>query len=72
MVVAVVPSGKYKGRHKGRVTVRAKGSFVVKENEVLVCETSYKNLRVIQRSDGYVYSFNDEVKERREAACSVS
>jgi hypothetical protein len=72
MVRAVVPSGKYKGVHKGRVTVRAKGSFVVKENEVLVCETNYKHLRVIQRSDGYAYSFNDEVKERRGATSSVS
>jgi 5-methylcytosine-specific restriction endonuclease McrA len=72
MVRAVVASGKYKGEHIGRVTVRAKGSFVVKEGGIIVCETSHKNLRIIQRSDGYTYSFNYEVKERWEVASSVS
>jgi hypothetical protein len=67
-----VASGKYKGEHQGRVTVRARGSYVVKEGGVIVCETNHKNLRIIQRSDGYAYSFNNEVKARREAASSVS
>jgi 5-methylcytosine-specific restriction endonuclease McrA len=72
MVVAVVASGKYKGVHQGRVTVRVSGKFVVKEGGVIMCETNHKHLRILHHSDGYAYSFNCEVKERREAASFVS
>jgi 5-methylcytosine-specific restriction endonuclease McrA len=72
MVRAVVPSGKYQGVHRGRVTVRVTGKFVVKEDGILVCETNHKHLEVLQHRDGYAYSFNYEVKERSVAATSVS
>jgi hypothetical protein len=57
MVRAVVPSGKYRGVHTGRVIVQAKGNFVIKKGRVLVCEASPIHLRAIQRSDGHAYDF---------------
>jgi len=57
IVRAAVPSGKYQGVHTGRVTVRAKGGFVVRNVGKLVCETAPANITAIHRSDGYAYEF---------------
>lgn len=55
-VVAVVPSGKKAGQHRGRVAVRARGYFNIQTGAGLVSDVSYKYCRMIQRSDGYVYN----------------
>lgn len=51
LVVAVVPSGKSRGRHVGRVAVRTKGSFRVGTRDGI----NHKYCTILQRSDGYAY-----------------
>lgn len=55
MVQAIVPSGKYTGKHTGRVACRATGSFDIKitTGKVTVRHTTCS---VIHRSDGYTYT----------------
>ncbi len=48
---AIVPAGKHKGTHVGRVTVRATGRFRVG----LVDGIAHQRLRRLWRSDGYDY-----------------
>jgi 5-methylcytosine-specific restriction endonuclease McrA len=52
LVRAVIPSGKYAGTYVGRVAVRSKPSF--KLNGV---DVHPKYLTLVQRADGYAYSF---------------
>ncbi|TDE87344.1 RNA-guided endonuclease IscB [Deinococcus sp. S9] len=52
IVRAVVPSGKYAGRHTGRIAVRAKPNFKLGTFDVHV-----KYLIALQRADGYGYNF---------------
>jgi 5-methylcytosine-specific restriction endonuclease McrA len=59
LVRAVVPNGKYAGVHVGRVAVRARGSFVVLTRAGKV-ETSHKNCRRVQLSDGWSWSVQPE------------
>lgn len=56
-VVAEVPSGKKAGRHVGRVAVRASGSFNIQTGKSVVQGISSKHCKIIQRGDGYGYSF---------------
>jgi 5-methylcytosine-specific restriction endonuclease McrA len=51
VVRAVVPTGKNKGTHVGRVVVRAKPSFKVGKTDGI----SAKYVQIIQRRDGYAY-----------------
>ncbi|MCA8448960.1 RNA-guided endonuclease IscB [Burkholderia vietnamiensis] len=60
-VKAVVPSGKKQGTHVGRVTVRASGSFNITTATEVVQGISHKHCRVVQRGDGYGYSFQPTV-----------
>jgi len=53
LVRAVVPTGKKAGVHIGRVAVRATGSF----NIGTVQGISYRYCSLLQRGDGYSYSF---------------
>ena len=56
MVRAVVPKGKYKGTHTGKVVVRAKGNFDVKYAGKHICQgVSYKYMEVLQYADGWQY-----------------
>jgi 5-methylcytosine-specific restriction endonuclease McrA len=55
IVSAIVPKGKHAGKHFGRVSVRARGSFNIKTAEGMVSDVSYKYCRIIQRADGYSY-----------------
>ncbi len=61
MVKAVIPKGKYKGVYTGIVAVRSSGYFDLKDfNGRRVAQgISYRHFRLIQRFDGYVYSFGD-------------
>ena len=51
IVRAVVPSGKNKGTHFGRVVVRAKPSFKIGKADGI----NAKYVQLVQRRDGYVY-----------------
>ncbi len=51
LVRAVVPTGKKKGTHVGRIGVRATGSMLVGKTDGI----NHKHIRRIQRADGYAY-----------------
>jgi 5-methylcytosine-specific restriction endonuclease McrA len=51
IVRAIVPTGKNKGMHIGRVVVRAKPSFKIGKTDGI----SAKYVQMVQRRDGYVY-----------------
>jgi hypothetical protein len=53
IVKAIVPKGKNKGPHEGRVTIRQRPSFAVDGADGINPKTS--DMRVIQRNDGYLY-----------------
>lgn len=58
-VKAVVPVGKKVGTHVGRVAVRASGSFNIQVSKgVVVQGISHKHCRLVQRADGYGYSYS--------------
>ncbi|MDD5001063.1 MAG: RNA-guided endonuclease IscB [Thiomonas arsenitoxydans] len=56
-VQAVVPSGKHAGVHTGRVAVRATGSFNLQTPQGVMQGVPHRHCRVIQRADGYGYSW---------------
>jgi hypothetical protein len=57
LVVANVPKGKYAGRWVGRVAVRSRGYFDIKDGAgKRVCQgISHKYFRVLQRAGGWQY-----------------
>jgi 5-methylcytosine-specific restriction endonuclease McrA len=57
MVKAVVPTGKKAGVYVGRVAVRTSGNFNITTEKGTVQGISYKYCRLLQRMDGYQYSF---------------
>ena len=52
IVRAVIPKGKYKGRHEGRVGIRQRADFQIGKVNV-----NPKHLVIIHRTDGYAYSY---------------
>ncbi len=58
LVRACVPVGKKAGVHRGRVAVRATGSFNIQTGLAVVQGISYRYCRVIQRGDGYGYAIH--------------
>ena len=58
LVEAIVPKGKNKGRHTGRVAVRSTGSFRIGNVDGI----NYKYCRLLQHADGYEY-----LSERRKS-----
>ena len=54
-VKAEVPSGKKEGSYRGRVAIRATGSFNIQTVDGVVQGISSKNCKLIQRADGYHY-----------------
>lgn len=58
MVRASVPSGKKAGTYAGRVAVRASGFFNIQLGKEVVQGISYRHCTMVQRADGYGYSFN--------------
>jgi 5-methylcytosine-specific restriction endonuclease McrA len=58
MVRATVTSGKKAGAYMGRVAVRASGSFNIQNGKDVVQGISYRYCTLVQRADGYGYSFN--------------
>jgi hypothetical protein len=65
LVRAVVPGGKYSGVHVGRVTIRSRPSFQLNRIDV-----HPKYLTLVQRADGYAYTFGGVGEERTEGAAS--
>lgn len=53
-VTLTQPRGKYKGIHKGLVSIRVTGQFDVR-NENVKITSSYQNFTLIQRGTGYDY-----------------
>ena len=59
MVKAIVPKGSKQGIYLGRVAIRHKGSFNIRTKSGLVKDISYKYCHIIQRGDGYLYSYKE-------------
>ncbi len=55
LVKAVVPSGKYAGKHTGRVACRATGSFDIKTAAGKVT-VKHSTCSIVHHSDGYTYT----------------
>ena len=70
-VVASVPaSSKRVGEYAGRVAIRASGSFNIQTTQGVVQGISHKHCRVVQRADGYGYSFSPaDTQERKRETC---
>ncbi len=60
IVRAVVPSGKKRGTHAGRVAVRATGKFAISSAAGTVDGIAHRHCRVVQRADGYDYAWSDK------------
>jgi 5-methylcytosine-specific restriction endonuclease McrA len=58
LVRATVTAGKKMGTYVGRVAVRASGSFNIQMGKEVVQGVSYRYCTMVQRADGYGYSFN--------------
>ena len=58
IVRACVPAGKRAGSYQGRVAVRASGSFNIQTAHGTVQGISHRHCRILQRADGYSYSFS--------------
>ena len=61
-VKAVVPQGKKAGVYKGRVAVRASGSFNITTEAGTVQGISYRYCELISRNDGYGYAMQPKQK----------
>ena len=59
MVKAIVPTGLKQGEYLGRVAVRSRGSFDIRTKSGLTKDIGYKYCHLIQRSDGYLYSYKE-------------
>ncbi|HEX5596178.1 MAG TPA: RNA-guided endonuclease IscB [Micromonosporaceae bacterium] len=60
LVCAVVPAGKNRGRHVGRVAVRTTGSFNIRTRTALVQGVNHRYVRLLQRADGWAYTREEE------------
>jgi len=60
IVSADVPSGKRAGKHFGRVSIRARGSFNIQTAAGRVSDINHKYCRLVQRADGYGYQLNNK------------
>ena len=58
MIKAVVPAGKKKGTHKGKVAVRSSGYFNITTSSNVVQGIKHSYCKLIHRCDGYSYSYS--------------
>ena len=75
MVLATVPTGKNKGPHKGRVAIRMTGNFNIQlgiAGVPAVQGISHKHCRVLQRADGFGYTWQDTFNQPRAKATTAS
>ena len=59
MVKAIVPEGLKQGEYLGRVAVKSNGAFSIGTKSGLVKDIGYKYCHLIQRGDGYSYSYKE-------------
>ena len=59
IVKAIVPKGLKVGEYLGRVIIKSSGNFKIAYNNCIVDGIRYKHCRLIQRGDGYSYSYNE-------------
>lgn len=59
MVKAIIPNGSKKGEYLGRVVVRSSGRFDIKANKEKIQSIGHQYCHIIQRSDGYLYSYKE-------------
>ena len=57
MVKAVVPSGTKAGTYRGRVAVRASGSFNIQTPEGVIQGVGWRHCRLLSYNDGYGYAW---------------
>lgn len=57
IVRAVNPSGKYAGRHVGRVITRASGYFDIRKSDNSLVTAKHSNCTILQRDNGYLCSY---------------
>ena len=67
-VMARVPTGKKAGVHVGRVAVRASGRFNIQTATGVIQGISHRHCQMLQRADGYGYSFNPTPREEARSA----
>ena len=61
MVKAIIPKGSRQGEYIGKVAVRSSGFFNI-QTKIKTIETIwYKHFHIIQRSDGYLYSYKERI-----------
>lgn len=71
-VKAVAPSGKKAGTYVGRVAVRATGSFNIQTPHGVVQGVHYRFCTLIQRADGYGYSWTKIAIEKGDAGTGAA
>ena len=54
-VKAVVPTGKPRGTHVGKVAIKASGAFTITTRQRTVPDVPYRYCRRVHRADGYAY-----------------
>ena len=59
MVKAIVPSGSKQGEYLGKVAVRSRGYFDIQTKTKRIQGIWHKHCHIIQRSDGYLYSYKE-------------
>ena len=75
MVLATVPTGKNKGLHKGRVSIRMTGNFNIQlgiAGVPAVQGVSHKHCRALQRADGYGYTWQNTFNQPKAKATTAS
>ena len=61
IVKAVVTKGSKRGEYLGKVAVRSSGSFDIKTKAKTIQGIDYKYCHIIQRGDGYLYSYKERI-----------
>lgn len=59
MVKAIVPNGLKAGEYLGKVAVRSSGKFDIRTKTKIIQGVGFKYCHIIQRCDGYSYSYNE-------------
>ena len=59
MVKAIVLTGSKQGEYLGRVAVKSSGYFDIQTRTKTIEGIGYKYCHIVQRSDGYLYSYNE-------------
>ncbi|MDD3575735.1 MAG: HNH endonuclease [Halothiobacillus sp.] len=71
-VKAVVSSGKKTGTYQGRVAIRASGSFNIRTPQGVIQGIHHRHCTLIQRADGYGYSWNQDSLSGKEAGTGAA